>query len=333
MAMALTMKSVGAKGKSVTMKSYMLPEAESARDALAKELYGKLFSWLIKKTNVSLSGGKGATNVSDGLAIGVLDIFGFEIFEVNSFEQLCINYCNEKLQHHFNDHIFKVEQKFYASEGVSVSSVDFQNNEDTLMLLEGAGGLLSLIDDEVSVPRGTDMTLLGKIKSKHDKHAHFARAPPSAKHAAASFTVKHYAGDVVYCSANFLEKNKDKLVDDLSSALLKSTSGFTQALFEEPAPAAEASGGRGRARAATLGKKFKAQLQSLVKIMVECDPHFVRCVKPNHVKRPRIFQSAMALMQIKCAGLLEVCRVRQIGYPNRVAFEDFLQVRGSRTAL
>ena len=228
----LTSKNIGAR--SIITCRYTPAQAVDARDALSKKLYANLFDWLIKFINSSLEGSM-KENHQKTTFIAVLDIFGFEAFEHNSFEQLCINYCNEKLQFHFNNHIFLMEQEEYAKEGISVSSITFQDNQSTLDLLDlKTTGLFSMIDEEINVPRGSDETLLSKMYQKHLQHERFER--PKAKNHSKSvmdvlFVVVHYAGRVGYNVTGFLEKNKDQLSEDLEQMCKVSTSSFVRNLF------------------------------------------------------------------------------------------------------
>jgi myosin heavy subunit len=339
--------------KSVIHVPYKPQQAVECRDALSKALYGAIFNWVIHAINKTLSknigGKKGGRRMSVGqrvtqqqLMIGVLDIFGFEIFEVNSFEQLCINFCNEKLQNHFNDHIFNVEQQIYAAEGVSVADVEFKNNEATLMLLEGKGGCLSILDEEIKVPKASDTSFLSKLIAAQDKHPNFAKPRPREKDSHLGFYIKHFAGDVCYKVTNFLEKNRDTLQEDLKELIASSEDeDFVKGLLDLGASnqistdAAEAAAEEELAKGPkkrgakkgkeTLGMKFKKQLGQLVTSMQACSPRFVRCMKPNHKKVSEVFQGPMMMQQLRCAGLLEVCRIRKIGYPGRMMFAGFLQ--------
>ena len=345
---SLTSRNIGRA--SIIAVPYNGKQARQARDALCKALYGELFKWLIAAVNRSLTRSVGEGMAGDAAAaaaaaaasedatrIGMLDIFGFETFETNSFEQLCINYCNEKLQSHFNNHIFMVEQRAYEAEGVSVSEIEFDNNDVTLALLEGRGGVIEMMDEEILVPKGSDEGFLSKLVTRHEKHARFTRIVKVRS----TFGVKHYAGDVSYDVTGFLEKNKDTLQVEFIALTKASSDAFVASLFQENAKKAEgaaagAEGGGGRRppprrkrgganHKTTLATMFKTQLASLVTIMEECAPQFVRCVKPNHAKVGNVFESRMVLSQLRCAGLLEVCRVRKLGYPCRFAFDQFIQ--------
>lgn len=325
---SLCYKNIGARED--IFVNYSLAGAADARDGLSKALYGKLFDWLIQKINAALlanvggGAGAGASKKDKITNIGVLDIFGFECFTTNSFEQLCINFCNEKLQFHFNEHIFKLEQEEYASEGITVEHIEFSDNQACLDLLElKSTGLFSMIDEEINIPRGSDEGFLSKAITKHSSHVNFSKPSPRDKDARQVFIVHHYAGKVPYNVTSFLEKNKDALHQDIRACMTSSSNPLIASLL--PAPAAK-TGGRGSAKAKqlTLGTQFKNQLVSLMATLNATEPHFIRCMKPNDEKRGDLFQSNMMLAQLRYAGLLEVCRIRQIGYPVRKAFGEFV---------
>ena len=332
---ALTSKAIGAQ--SVIYVSYNVDQATDARDALAKALYGNLFNYLIVKINESLAGGLGEEEQKGnkggkggGTSIGVLDIFGFESFETNSFEQLCINYCNEKLQFHFNEHIFRLEQEVYKQEGIDVAQIVFKDNQPTLDLIEKKRtGLFAMCDEEISVPRGSDEGFLSKAIKAHSGHESFSKPKPSAKDSRLCFIVHHYAGEVSYNCTKFLEKDKDQLHPDMCGVLKNSELPFLQNLFADPA-GEEAAGGGGRRggnkkkKVKTLAAQFKEQLVELMEKLNATEPHFIRCMKPNKKKVGNLFEADMMLMQLRYSGLLEVCRIRQIGYPVRRDFDQFL---------
>ena len=330
---ALCYKNIG--NRSVIFVSYSVKQAADARDALAKTLYGNLFDWLISMINRALAGKVGTgIKEKDVRIIGVLDIFGFESFETNSFEQLCINYCNEKLQFHFNEHIFKLEAEEYKREGIDVSAIEFADNQPCLTLLEQKGmGVFSMIDEEINVPRGSDEGFLHKVIKRHAGHKNCEKPGPKALNSHLCFDIIHYAGKVSYNVTGFLEKNKDLLHADLQGVCKTSRFGFIKMLFEEKKPKAAAAaapkrrvGGRSKkSNKKTLGTQFKEQLATLMQTLNSTEPHFIRCIKPNSEKCGDIFTSQMVLDQLRYAGLLEVCRIRQIGYPIRKEFPEFLQ--------
>ena len=310
--------------KSVTYARNSIQKAKDARDGMCKALYGKLFDWLIRKVNQALMKGIGAGGTDKLATIGVLDIFGFESFATNSFEQLCINYCNEKLQFHFNEYIFKLEQDEYKSEGIPVDMIEFKDNQPTLDLLEKKGeGVFAMIDEELSVPKGDDLTLLKKVLAKHAKHPNFAAPKPKDLNSNLVFCIQHYAGLVPYNVTSFLEKNKDALNEDITDAINSSKCPLVAKLLRLDGEAEEALG-KAKKKQPTLGFQFKESLSGLMASLYKCEPHFVRCMKSNHQKKGGIFESDMMLAQLRYAGLLEVCRIRKIGFPVRRTFDDFI---------
>ena len=323
---SLTSKNIGSR--SVIMVNYNATQARDSRDAMVKRVYTNMFQWIINKINEVLAGSS-ASEIAN--FIGVLDIFGFESFDVNSFEQLCINYCNEKLQFHFNEHIFRLEQEVYNAEGVHVPNTDFKDNQPTLDLIERKfDGVFAMIDEEINVPRGSDEGFLHKSKQTHKDHDNFiCPKPKECKNHMDCFGILHYAGPVFYHVENFLEKNKDSLHSDLESVLRLSELPFLSSLF--PADATEetkSSVNRRRAGSSkkskkTLGAQFKEQLTDLMETLNSTFPHFVRCMKPNDVRSGDLFVATRMLDQLRYAGLLEVCRIRKLGYPVRRDFDDF----------
>ena len=285
-------------------------EAKAARDALAKFIYEKQFDWLVQRVNASIGTGKGK------LSIGILDIFGFEIFKKNSFEQLCINFTNEKLQQLFNQSTFTKEEKLYRDERIQFDHVPYIDNQPVLDLIESKPvGILPSIDEELRMPKGSDKTWVDKLISTHSSNAHFARERTSGE----AFVVKHYAGDVMYDSNGFLEKNKDTLQDDAYSLLTTSSFKFLAAMF----PQVEASGGQ--FKKATLGSKFTTQLADLMHTLNATEPHYIRCVKPNSTKSAMSFEGQMSLEQLQYAGVFEAIQIRKHGFPFRMTHAEFFQ--------
>eukprot|EP00924_Labyrinthula_sp_SR-Ha-C_P015036 augustus_masked-scaffold_9-processed-gene-6.5-mRNA-1 protein AED:0.07 eAED:0.07 QI:0/-1/0/1/-1/1/1/0/1819 len=301
-----------------------LSQSCDARDAFAKHIYSLMFDWIIVQINLSL-GKVSGENIS---TIGVLDIFGFEFFKVNSFEQLCINYCNERLQGHFNDHIFKLEQQQYESEGIDVTKIDFVDNENVIKTIDSKGGILQVIADTLKTRKATDEMLLKKLykkadDSKKDKDERMRNviSYPKAKevkknpHLNNSFYVQHFAGQVNYMIENFLEKNRDSVPALLQKLGEKAGNAFIKQLFTDV----------GKVKKKALGLRFSSQLKDLMGDLKKTEPHFVRCVKPCAEKQPGIFTAHMVLDQLRYAGLLEVCRIRKMGYPVRREHEEFFK--------
>jgi myosin heavy subunit len=281
-------------------------QAENNRDAIAKALYGNMFHWLIERLNVTLA----QTKVKSNVMIGVLDIFGFEIFDVNSFEQFCINFANEKMQQHFNNEIFTMEQKAYAEDGIDVAHVEFVDNQACLDLIEkGKGSVMGMLDEELKIPKGSDLTYLDRMNKAHGKNA-FYQFP---KLAAPVFTIVHYAGPVTYNVTNFLEKNKDSVGVDAVEAIRMSSQKFVSNLF--PATMSKD----------TLGTQFVSQLNLLMKMLNATQPHFIRCIKSNNIKVRDTFDSNFVLRQLRYLGLKEVVRIRQLGYPIRRPIPEFVK--------
>jgi len=327
----LTSKLIGSS-KDLVLTPYTQQQATDARDAMVKRVYAALFQLMVDRINAVLSHGN-ANNYRN--FIGVLDIFGFESFVINSFEQLCINYCNEKLQFHFNEHIFTMEQSVYAEEGVTICSSSFVDNQPTLDLFEQrADGLYSMLDEEIAMPKGSDDSFLAKILSRHGDaragklHPSFVK-PKVSQTTRKQFGVAHYAGTVFYDVTNFLDKNKDQLNIDIMGVLKASGSQTIKEMFapfEDRAAAAAAMATRGRAgggKPKTLGAQFKMQLKELVDTLNKTTPHFIRCLKPNDEKKGGVFTAQRMEDQLKYAGLLEVCRIRKLGFPKRLSFDEF----------
>lgn len=322
----LTNRHIGTR--SVILVAYNVSQAQDARDAMVKRVYSELFQYLVDQINIELS----HSGLPRHKFIGVLDIFGFESFQVNSFEQLCINFCNEKLQFHFNEHIFKMEQALYSSEGIHIPGTAFVDNQPTLDLLEAkVTGLFSMADEEINVPRGSDDGLLQKIFQKHGDGKHPNLIRPKAKDVKdflKNFGVLHYAGPVFYNVTSFLEKNKDQLHTDIINVLQASSSPLVHKFF--PVEAVEESAGpRGRVSKPaasvkkTLGFQFKTQLNELIATLNSTFPHFVRCMKSNDLKAGNVFHSGRMQDQLRYAGLVEVCRIRKLGFPVRRPFMEF----------
>eukprot|EP01134_Creolimax_fragrantissima_P007676 CFRG7676T1 len=289
-------------------------QAEDSRDSLAMNLYSRLFKYLLAHINSVMQS-------SEKAFIGVLDIFGFENFDVNSLEQFCINYANEKLAHYFNSHIFGMEQAEYKVEGIEWDAIDFKDNLPCLELLESRMGVVALLDEESRFPKSTPQSLLEKLKQNHTKHEYFKEERLKQT----GFGIVHYAGAVVYSVDSFLIKNRDSFKEDLIELLKQSTNPLVAKLFEEEAEAAPSRGGaQSQQRVATIAKQFKMSLHSLMASLSGAAPFFVRCIKPNLSKQPDEFVPEFVHNQLLYSGMLETVRIRRAGYPSRVGFEDFM---------
>ena len=319
-------------GERVTAK-LRASQAEEGRDALAKAIYAALFDWLVSRINASFTADShGGTKKK--ASISILDIYGFEFFEHNSFEQLCINYANERLQAQFNRHLFQLEKEEYEREGIDVGGVTFEDNQLCLDLIEQKPvGVLSLLDEQCAFPKATDGTFAGKLASEV-KNPRFA----PDKRDQMSFAVSHYAGEVTYNATGWLDKNRDALHPDLAAVIGDSDRSMTQALAtvmrkSDEAPEGDKNqnrggrfhkkgGGKGKD---TVARRFKTQLASLIARLDECVPHFIRCVKPNAQLLPGRFDKSLVLQQLRCCGVLEVVRIAKAGYPTRFHREEFAE--------
>ncbi|XP_031126297.1 myosin-12 isoform X2 [Ipomoea triloba] len=285
--------------------------AATSRDALAKTIYSRLFDWIVDKINSSIGQDPNAKSI-----IGVLDIYGFESFKINSFEQLCINLTNEKLQQHFNQHVFKMEQEEYTREEINWSYVEFVDNQDVLDLIEKKpGGIIALLDEACMFPKSTHETFAQKMYQTYRGHKRFSKP----KLARTDFTINHYAGDVTYQADHFLDKNKDYVIAEHQALLTASLCTFVANLFP-PLPEETSK----QSKFSSIGTRFKQQLQSLMETLSTTEPHYIRCVKPNAVLKPGIFENVNVLNQLRCGGVLEAIRISCAGYPTKRTFDEFL---------
>ncbi|PAN34585.1 hypothetical protein PAHAL_6G106900 [Panicum hallii] len=285
--------------------------ATVSRDGLAKTIYSRLFDWLVDKINSSIG-----QDASSKCLIGVLDIYGFESFKSNSFEQFCINYTNEKLQQHFNQHVFKMEQEEYTKEQIDWSYIEFVDNQDVLDLIEKKpGGVIALLDEACMFPKSTHETFAQKLYQTFQRHKRFVKPKLSRT----DFTICHYAGEVLYQSDQFLDKNKDYVVAEHQELLSASKCSFISGLFP-PLPEETSKS----SKFSSIGARFKQQLQALMDTLNSTEPHYIRCVKPNNVLKPAIFENVNVMQQLRCGGVLEAIRISCAGYPTRRTFYEFL---------
>lgn len=278
------------------------------RDAMAKLLYLKIFQWLVDRVNRGVS----IIDESRERWIGILDVFGFEVFPNNSFEQYCINLANEKLQNFFNQYILDSEQNEYLKEGIMWKPLVMPSNTVTLNLLEGKpSGIISLVDSVCMMPKGTSEILIDNIVSVHAKH-------PSlfvTKKTKNTFGVHHYAGDVVYDTTNFLSKNNDSQNPDFIQLFKSSKIDLLKQLFSDSSTVTPSS-----SRFVSVGRIFQHQLSSLLQTLQATTPYFVRCINPNPHQKPKTFNWQYIRPQIKCGGLLQAVEVLKYGYPFRVSY-------------
>ncbi|XP_057329276.1 myosin heavy chain, muscle isoform X22 [Microplitis mediator] len=296
--------------------------------AMSKAMFDRVFKWLVKKCNETLD-----TKQKRQHFIGVLDIAGFEIFDYNGFEQLCINFTNEKLQQFFNHHMFVLEQEEYKKEGIVWQFIDFgMDLLACIELIEKPMGILSILEEESMFPKATDKTFEEKLNNNHlGKSPNFLKPkPPKPGQQAAHFAIGHYAGNVPYNITGWLEKNKDPLNDTVVDQFKKSTNKLLVEIFaDHPGQSGDggkdAKGGRGKKGGgfSTVSSSYKEQLNNLMTTLRATQPHFVRCIIPNELKQPGVIDSHLVMHQLTCNGVLEGIRICRKGFPNRMMYPDF----------
>ena len=311
---ALTRKTFFAHGETV-VSTLSRVQAIDVRDAFVKGVYGRLFVLIVKKINNAIYKPKTTMRT----AIGVLDIFGFENFNLNSFEQFCINYANENLQQFFVQHIFKLEQEEYNHEAINWQHIEFVDNQDALDLIAIKQlNIMALIDEESKFPKGTDQTMLAKLHKQHGAHRNYLKPKSDIN---TSFGLNHFAGIVFYDTRGFLEKNRDTFSPDILQLIASTSSKFLQLVFSNDI----GMGAETRKRTPTLSTQFKKSLDSLMKTLSSCQPFFIRCIKPNEFKKPMLFDRALCCRQLRYSGMMETIRIRRAGYPIRHMFRDFVE--------
>ncbi|XP_077392937.1 unconventional myosin-Ib isoform X5 [Festucalex cinctus] len=321
---AFSYRTVEAKVEKVST-TLNVAQAYYARDALAKNLYSRLFSWLVTRINESIK----AQTKTHHKVMGVLDIYGFEIFEDNSFEQFIINYCNEKLQQIFIELTLREEQEEYIREGIEWTNIEYFNNAIICDLIENnQNGIMAMLDEECLRPGTvTDETFLDKLNTVCAEHQHFeSRLSKNSKflndHSLphSCFRIQHYAGKVLYCVEGFVDKNNDLLYRDLSQAMYKANHSLIKQLFPEGNPAKV-----NLKRPPTAGFQFKASVGTLMKNLQTKNPNYIRCIKPNDKKAAHIFTESLVCHQVRYLGLMENVRVRRAGYAFRQAYGPCLE--------
>ncbi|XP_053492631.1 unconventional myosin-VIIa isoform X2 [Ictalurus furcatus] len=330
---SLTQRSFMTNRESVS-KPLTTDQANDGRDAFVKAIYGRLFMWIVEKINSAIYKRSSEESNDTSHSIGLLDIFGFENFEQNSFEQLCINFANEQLQQFFVKHVFKMEQEEYTKENIVWKHIDYIDNQGTLdVLASNPLNILSLIDEESHFPKGTDTTLLQKMHKCHDKSKVFI--PPKNSHDK-KFGIEHFAGPVYYDSKGFLEKNRDALSSDLIMLVETSTNNLLKQIFHSDLKSNANTNMMitfknslhqmtdTKKRVPTLCGQFRQSLDSLIKTVTACQPYFIRCIKPNDFKKPMLFDRELCLRQLRYSGMMETIRIRKAGYPIRHTFQQFL---------
>uniref|UniRef100_A0A8C4ICC0 Myosin, heavy chain 11b, smooth muscle n=1 Tax=Dicentrarchus labrax TaxID=13489 RepID=A0A8C4ICC0_DICLA len=321
-------------GREVVQKAQTKQQADFAIEALAKAMYERLFRWILARVNKTLDKSKRQSSSF----LGILDIAGFEIFEDNSFEQLCINYTNERLQQLFNHTMFVLEQEEYKREGIEWNFIDFGLDlQPCIELIERPNnppGILALLDEECWFPKATDVSFVDKLLNTHTGHVKFSK--PKQHKDKLMFSVLHYAGKVDYNAANWLTKNMDPLNDNVTALLNNSSSNFIQDLWKDAdrvvgldtlTKMSESSvptkSKKGMFR--TVGQLYKESLGKLMTTLHNTQPNFVRCIIPNHEKRAGKMDSNLVLEQLRCNGVLEGIRICRQGFPNRIVFQEFRQ--------
>ncbi|XP_055711139.1 unconventional myosin-VIIa-like isoform X2 [Phlebotomus papatasi] len=310
---SLTRKTITAQGEKV-VSSLSKEAAHNARDAFVKAIYGRIFVRIVDQINKTLY----KAQMKQRISIGVLDIFGFENFDVNSFEQLCINYANENLQQFFVKHIFKMEQEDYTREGINWQHIEFVDNQEILdMIGMKPMNLMSLIDEESKFPKGTDMTMLAKLQSTHDSKTIYLKSKYDQSKA---FGIQHFAGAVYYSVPGFLEKNRDSFSADLREMIDKSSNQFLCDLFNQENGIVDMN-----RRHMTLSSQFRTSLDALMRTLGVCQPSFVRCIKPNELKKSNLFDRDLCVRQLRYSGMMETARIRRAGYPIRHTYKEFVE--------
>nr|XP_025708236.1 myosin-IIIb [Callorhinus ursinus]XP_025708928.1 myosin-IIIb [Callorhinus ursinus] len=351
---ALISHCVVTRGETI-VRANTVDRAVDVRDAMSKALYGRLFSWIVNRINTLLQPDGNICSADDGMNVGILDIFGFENFRRNSFEQLCINIANEQIQYYFNQHVFALEQVEYQSEGIDATPVAYEDNRPLLdMFLQKPLGLLALLDEESRFPQATDQTLVDKFEDNL-RNKYFWRP----KGVELCFGILHYAGKVLYDASGVLEKNRDTLPADVVVVLRTSENKLLQQLFSIPLTKTgnlaqtrtritaasrslppHFSAGRTKVdtlevirhpeettnmKRQTMASYFRYSLMDLLSKMVVGQPHFVRCIKPNDDREALKFSRESVLAQLRSTGILETVSIRRQGYSHRILFEEFVK--------
>ncbi|XP_058794767.1 unconventional myosin-Va [Phymastichus coffea] len=324
--------------REVILKPMNVEQAVGARDALAKHIYEELFGWIVAHVNRTLQ-----SPAKAHCFIGVLDIYGFETFETNSFEQFCINYANEKLQQQFNQHVFKLEQEEYLREEIEWTFIDFHDNQPCIDLIETKLGILDLLDEECRMPKGSDGSWAEKLYSKCKGSKHFERP----RFGTTAFLVHHFADRVQYETAGFLEKNRDTIIEEQVEVLRNSQNALLRRLFSDgesarlavprarvkisashqhrPAagPAAATTPTAAGKNKKTVGSQFRDSLNMLMSTLNATTPHYVRCIKPNDTKESFEYNAVRAVQQLRACGVLETIRISAAGFPSQRTYADF----------
>jgi myosin-5 len=329
------------RGKSIRRPN-VVEKAEKGLDALLKAAYGALFTFLVQKVNEKIAfidtPGTEARHVA---SIGVLDIFGFESFTTNSFEQLCINYCNEALQQQFNTFMLKNEQAEYANEGIDWNFIKFPENQDVLDLIDHrTSGIMSILDDMCRAPGATDSAFVSQVYKLCDGKDRFEVSRQNTS--SLQFSIHHYAGPVEYTTIGFVEKNRDDLPRETAELLMKSKNPFVHKLAEiifasgQATPASDTVTTKSRRDTnnnsrPSVGGHFRQQVKDLRAKIDTTAPHYVRCIKPNELLVQNRFDDAMVAQQLRCGGILQAVGVTRDGFTLHYTHSDFINRYGILT--
>ncbi|KAL1124416.1 hypothetical protein AAG570_001045 [Ranatra chinensis] len=309
---ALTQKTMFIGGNKV-VSHVSKDQACVNRDGFSMTLYSHVFSFILKQINKIISN----QITSRKPSIGILDIFGFENFASNSFEQLCINFANEHLQQFFVEHIFKLEQEEYLKEGIKWQNLEFRDNEEVLVLLGGGQiNVMTLIDDETKFPKGDDKGLMVRTHQHFVQHKSFL---PSKSEAKLEFGIRHYAGLVRYRVDGFIEKNRNSLSADWLNVVKTCGNEFLKSLFTKEL-SSTAKGSK-----TSLIMQYKLSLEMLMATLHSCNPFFIRCIKPNNIKKASVFNHILCCQQLQYLGIMDTAKIRRAGYPIRYSYFEFIQ--------
>ncbi|XP_077583415.1 myosin heavy chain, fast skeletal muscle [Stigmatopora nigra] len=312
-------------GNEFVTKGQTVPQVNNSVSALSKSVYEKMFLWMVIRINEMLD-----TKQPRSFFIGVLDIAGFEIFDFNSLEQLCINFTNEKLQQFFNHHMFVLEQEEYKKEGIEWEFIDFgMDLAACIELIEKPMGIFSILEEECMFPKASDTTFKNKLYDQHlGKSAPFQKPKPAKGKAEAHFSLVHYAGTVDYNINGWLDKNKDPLNDSVIQLYQKSSVKLLALLYAAHAGAEDAGAKKGKKKGGsfqTVSALFRENLGKLMTNLRSTHPHFVRCLIPNESKTPGLMENFLVIHQLRCNGVLEGIRICRKGFPSRILYGDFKQ--------
>ncbi|CAJ1395531.1 unnamed protein product [Effrenium voratum] len=306
---SLTHRTIRMRNESV-VKQLPPSSATGNRDALAKEVYARVFDWLVEQICIATC----APSDQAKTFVGLLDIFGFESFAINRFEQLCINYANEKLQQKFTHDVFKAVQQEYTAEGIPWDRIEFKDNAPILALIESKLGIIAMLNEECVRPKGSNQNFVSKLVSVHKEDPAFS-APKLGKMRELQFSIRHYAGEVMYTSEGWLDRNNDAVSEDLVFLMRSSGNELLASLFQEDS----------KGKRDTVVTKFKSSLSQLMDTIGQTGTQYVRCIKPNQTKSAAEVNNDMVVDQLRCAGVIEAIRISRAGFPARMPLKDFSQ--------